>query len=85
MAVNNYGTNLRVETTVGDRVVDNDEYVATKASYEHNKQAQPSDNAWASNYKERLTDLYEPKSDFEADPKVLAANKQDLKIRNLNK
>jgi hypothetical protein len=85
MAVNNYGTNLRVETNVQGNLVDNDEYVATKAAYEHNLQAQPSENAWAANHKDRLQNLYQPESSFEADPTVLAANKQDLKIRNLNK
>jgi hypothetical protein len=83
MAINQRQTDLRVETNIQGTIVDNDEYVATRAAYEHNQQSQPSDNPWAANYKERLQELYAPESDFEVDPAVLEANKNDLRIRRL--
>lgn len=80
MAVNNYGTNLRVVTNVQGNIVDNDEYVATRAAYEHNNQAKVEPT---SSQRERLKVMYAPEIVVEEDPALIAANIKDLKNRNL--
>jgi hypothetical protein len=90
MPVNNWGTNLRVETVVGNgEIKDNEEWLAEKNQLEH--QQNPTE-PWHKGYvsseqlKAAVDELYEEFSHpVEADPALLEAHKQDLKIRNLNR
>jgi hypothetical protein len=88
MPVNTFHSNLRVETNVGGELVDNDEYQSSKAKAEHQVQLN-STNPWSQSYnapdEQTLRDLYTKESQVEPDPSLQQANKQDLKIRNLNK
>jgi hypothetical protein len=89
MPINNYGSNLRVETVVGNgEVVDNDEWVAERAYREHQT---PANEPWAQGYmppselEEKIAALYDEFAPVEADPEIINANRKDLKTRNLDK
>jgi hypothetical protein len=88
MPINNQGSNLRVETNVDGRIVDNDEWVAERAYREHQT---PANEPWSQGYmdpaelQEKIAALYEEFAPVEADPELLQANRNDLKARNLNR
>jgi hypothetical protein len=86
MPVNTFKSNLKVETNVGGELVDNDEYQATKANAEHQVQLH-SENLWSQSYvspdEQALQDLYNKEVKVEEDLSLIAANKQDLKIKGL--
>ena len=88
MPLNNWDSNLRVETNVNNVIRDNEEWLAEKNQLEH--QSNPTE-PWQQGYvspqdlKAAVDELYEEFSHpVEADPALLEAHKQDLKIRNLN-
>lgn len=89
MPINNYDTNLRVETNVEGHVVDNDEWQEVRAHIEHSKEAQPqSHSPWATTYvpPEELQRLAEEQFYSESlppDPAVTQAVQKDLRNRNL--
>jgi len=83
MPVNSQGSSLSVVTNVGGQMLDNDEYVAQRASREHNYESEPqSERAWASNYQPEPI-YVEDVAPVIPDPAVAAAVKKDLKKRNL--
>ena len=90
MPINNFGSNLRVETTVGEYVVDNDALQSAKARYEHNRDGLAQNHVpWAQSYRpdadeeEALRQLYEQDSHVEPDPLLQQSNEKDLHARNL--
>ena len=86
--INTFNTNLQVVTNVNGDLLDNDEFVAQKAHAEHNDQ-ETSDLPWSQSYKpsneQVLQDLYTKQGQIEADQSISDANKQDLKIKNLDR
>ena len=88
MPINTFNSNLRVETNVNGNLWDNDEFVAQKAHSEHTVQ-ETSDLPWSQSYKptneQALQDLYAKQGQIEVNPTISAANKQDLKIKNLDR
>ena len=88
MPINTFDSNLRVVTNVNGDLWDNDEFVAQKAHSEHNDQ-ETSDNPWSQSYnpnnEQALQDLYTKQTQIDVDPTISDANKQDLKIKNLDR
>ena len=86
--INTFDSNLRVVTNVNGDLWDNDEFVAQKAHAEHNDQ-ETSDNPWSQSYnpnnEQALQDLYTKQTQIDVDPTISDANKQDLKIKNLDR
>ena len=88
MPVNNWDSNLRVETNVNGVVKDNEEWVAERAKLEHQTTAV---EPWSQGYippeevQAKIDALYEEFSPVEAPEELLDANKKDLKIRNLDR
>ena len=79
MPINTNGSSIRVETNIQGTIVDNDEWVATKAYLEHHNN---DVNAEELNNK-ALEDLYNPKSKTVNDLRIRKANKDDLKLRSI--
>ena len=88
MPINNYGSDLSVETNVNGIIKQNDDWIAERSQLEH--QQTPSE-PWAQGYeeqqllKQKIRELYEEFAPLEADPEILNANRQDLKTRNLDR
>ena len=86
MPINNWDSNLRVETNVNGHIKVNDDWIAEKSQLEH--QQTPSE-PWAQGYippeevKQKIKELYEEFKPVEADPDLLEANNQDLKRLNI--
>lgn len=86
MPINNYGSNLRVETNVNNVIKDNEEWLAEKNQLEH--QSNPTE-PWHQGYmppevvQQKVQELYEEFRPVEADPALLEANNQDLKRLNI--
>lgn len=79
MPINTHNSGIRVTTNVGGELVDNDEFVAAKANYEHNLEAMPQDTqSWATNYKPREV-FFEDTTSIQLDQQLEAANARDLK------
>ena len=88
MPINTFGSNLQVVTNVNGDLLDNDEFTAQKAHAEHNDQ-ETSDLPWSQSYKPNneqvLQELYTKQEQIEVDQSISDANKQDLKIKNLDR
>ena len=88
MPVNTFGSNLQVVTNVNGDLLDNDEFTAQKAHAKHNEQ-ETSDLPWSQSYKPNneqvLQELYTKQEQIEVDQSISDANKQDLKIKNLDR
>jgi hypothetical protein len=86
MPVNTFNSGLRVETNVGGEMVDNEEFIKHQNNYRH---TQHPDQPWQRGYtaaveEELVKDLLEPKHEPVADdPKLRAANNNDLKIKGI--
>jgi hypothetical protein len=84
--VNTFGSSLRVETNVGGEMVDNEELIQYQNNQRHSHHP---DQPWMKGYQaevdeQLVKDLLEPKHEPVADdPKIRAANTNDLKIRRL--
>ena len=90
MAVNTFGSNLRVVTNVGGDLLDNDEFTAHKAHAEHNRESEPqSERSWATTYvspaeqEEALQKLYTKETEIEIDHSLQQAHRHDLQIKNI--
>lgn len=88
MPVNNFGSNLRVTTNLNGEEVDNDAFVKYKSHVSHNDGAKgQSHTPWAQNYVPPALHVSEEDAQLtpvEIDPKLLEANTQDLRNRNLH-
>ena len=79
MAINN-GSNIRVETNINGRSIDNDEWIATKTYIEHHSNDTASDEIAL----KALQDLYAPPSRVAKDKRISKANSKDLKDRSIS-
>jgi hypothetical protein len=86
MPINNWDSNLRVETNVNNVIRDNEEWLAEKNQLEH--QQNPTE-PWQQGFvdpqvvQQKIKELYEEFKPVEADPALLEANNQDLKRLNI--
>ena len=79
MAINTNGSGIRVETNIQGTIVNNDDWIATKAYIEHHSN---DANAEELNNK-ALEDLYNPKTRASKDRRISKANNQDLRNRSI--
>jgi hypothetical protein len=86
MPVNTFGSGLRVETNVGGELVDNEEFIQYQNNQKHSHHpSEPWQRGYQAEVDEALVkELLEPTPEpFEADPALIKANNNDLKIRRL--
>jgi len=79
MAINSHGSNLEVVTNVQGNIVNNDEWLKTKAYIEHHANEPEGDELRA----KALDDLYNPKVKVAKDKRITAASNKDLRNRNI--